>query len=334
MRGLLERARSRVRGLWRRERTVAIACQGGGSHAAFTAGVLATLLEDRPENYRVVGLSGASGGAVSATAAWYGLLADDRTPGDVLGAVWDDVAASAGWEQWVNQLALAKSKFPGSNGLGTSPYGNPGSEWGREQLESILADHVEFGAFETLATDPAAPALFVSAVDVLAGTPRVFADDEVTARAVTASAAVPRLFEAVEIDGSYYWDGFLSQNPPVREFLVDDSVPPVDELWVVRLTPRETEDLPKTADAIDERTQQLAETLSLTHELRFVETVNDWLADGTIVAPSLTRTTVRTIELFDEQVATSRLNRRSSLIDDLYADGRAEATNFLRSLDD
>lgn len=315
------------------ETTVAIACQGGGSHAAFTGGVLAELLADLPDGYRVVGLSGASGGAVCAAGAWYGLTADDTTPDAVLAGIWEDIAATTGWERWLNEVALLKLRVSDALDLSAaSPYRNPGSDWGRDQLESVLSEHVDFEAFPDLAAGDA-PALRIGAVDVHSGDPVAFEAAETTAAAVVASAAVPQLFEAVEIAGRHHWDGFLSQNPPIREFIVDDSVPPVDELWVIRLTPQATADLPRSTDAIDERSQQLVENLSLRHELAFVETVNRWVAEGNLVADGVTETTVRTVDLHREQTDESRLDRDASFIDDLYADGEAEAVNFLHDLD-
>lgn len=171
-------------------------------------------------------------------------------------------------------------------------------------------------------------------MNVLTGEPVIFRDGDVTAEAVIASAAVPQLYEVVEIDGAYHWDEFLAQNPPIREILVNDSLPPVDELGVIQLTPQIVADLPTSENAIYDRTQQLVENLALTHERRFVETVNDWLAAGKLSDASLTETTIHTIELHREQTEKSRLDRQSSFISDLYADGEAEARNFLQELDD
>lgn len=312
---------------------VALACQGGGSHAAFTAGVLDRLLKELPPRYEVVGLSGASGGAVSATAAWYGLVSPDHTPGTILSGLWDDVAASSGWELWVNELTLLTARCADAVGGNGNPYANPGSEWGRRQLESTLTDHVDFDAFDRLAGDADSPALLVSAANVLTGEPATFRDAEITPDAVVASAAVPHLFEAVEIDGEYYWDGFLSQNPPLVELVLDEALRPVDELWIVRLSPKRAASLPTTGDAIDERSQQLVENLSLTRERRFIERVNEWVASGQLATDGVGETTVRSIDLYREQTERSRLDRRSSFIGDLYADGEAEASNFLTDLD-
>lgn len=315
------------------QRRVAVACQGGGSHAAFTAGVLDRLLADLPARYDVVGISGASGGAVAATAAWYGLASSAHTPGAVLTSLWDDIAASSGWERWVNELTLLKARYADAVGASGNPYTNPGSDWGRQQLEAMLTDHIDFDAFDSLAGNTGAPALVVSAVNVLSGNLVTFRDADVTRAAVVASAAVPQLFEAVEIDDEYYWDGFLSQNPPLLELVCDETLQPVDEIWIVRLSPKRATALPTTEEAIDERTQQLVENLSLTHERRFIERLNEWNATGGLPDTPVGETTLRTITLHREQSERSRLNRRSSYIGDLYADGEAEASNFLADLE-
>lgn len=330
LRSLPARIRSVLRRRRSRERRVAIVCQGGGSHAAFTAGVLSALFDDLPDGYRVVALSGTSGGAVCAAAAWYGHLAPTETPAGVLESLWTDIAASSGWERWVNQLTLLKTRL-GSLSSGAGPYSSAGRDWGRSQLEAVLCQHIDFDAFAALRSDDG-PSLFVSAVDVKSGDPAVFRAPDVTVESIVASAAVPHLFDPVEIDGRYYWDGFLSQNPPMWDVVVDPSTPPVDELWVVQLTPRRVDGVPTTDGDVYDRSQQLVENLSLTQERRFLETVNGWITAGKLVDDSLTETTVRTIELHHEQTERSRLDRRSTFIDDLYADGTAEASNFLREL--
>ena len=325
---VLRALRERIRSLGHRTDTtnVAIACQGGGSHAAFTAGVLDTLSSELGDSHRIVGFSGASGGAVCATAAWYGLLADDETPGSVLDAVWSEIAAETRWERWVNELTLFKSR---SGSRGSNPYKSKASDWTRQHLESVLTENINFDDFDGLAADHD-PALLVSAANVTTGEPTVFANGDVTPAAVVASAAVPQLFEAVDVDGEYYWDGFLAGNPPLWDLLVDDSVPPVDELWIVQLTPTTTESVPKTSDGIEERTQQMVENLSLARDRQFVETVNDWLASGKLADSRLSAVEMHTIELHREQAEESRLNRRESFISGLYEDGQAEAVNFLR----
>src|SRR6056297_2101776 len=96
---------------------VAIACQGGGSHTAFTAGVLETLLEecDWDEEYELVGISGTSGGAFNALAAWYGLVtAGPETAADLLNEVWRDLSADGYSDRWLNSWLMTLNKMESS----------------------------------------------------------------------------------------------------------------------------------------------------------------------------------------------------------------------------
>lgn len=131
---------------------------------------------------------------------------------------------------------------------GATPRGtvSPRLPTRRQQLESVLTEHIDFDAFDSLTGSAGSPALFVSAVNVLSGDLVTFRDGEITPDAVVASAAVPHLFEAVEIGDEYYWDGVLSQNPPLLELVLDETLQPVDELWIIRLSPKRTAELPTT----------------------------------------------------------------------------------------
>src|SRR5262245_32211036 len=87
---------------------VAVACQGGGSHAAFTAGVLMGLLNDLPADVELVALSGTSGGAMCAALAWDGLLRRDPKRGcEKLQAFWDSISTRDLWDQVLNQWLVA-----------------------------------------------------------------------------------------------------------------------------------------------------------------------------------------------------------------------------------
>src|SRR5205807_7247282 len=82
---------------------IAIACQGGGSHTAFTAGVLCTLLKHLDERFEIVALTGTSGGAVCAALAWFGLINKDRKEAArLLRAFWESNAATEYFDIWIN----------------------------------------------------------------------------------------------------------------------------------------------------------------------------------------------------------------------------------------
>jgi NTE family protein len=298
---------------------VAIACQGGGSHTAFTAGALTELLAAfEGSDDDLVGLSGTSGGAIAAAAGWYGSLAADSDPRDLLAALWDDIAATDAFDRWANGALVWGSGIEqtGVPMPDVTPYQLPFDNWARAQLRDTLERHLDFDRFDALATEES-PELVVGAVDITEGCFATFADGDVTAEAILASAAVPDLFEGVEIDGDVYWDGLFSQNPPIRDLFHVPVERKPDELWVLQINPQTIDDEPRSLRGILDRRNELAGNLSLNQELHFVERINDLVAE------------VRRLGFDRDLGYASKLDRSPAFIDDLFADGRERAAAFL-----
>ena len=276
-------------------RRVAIACQGGGSHTAFTAGVLGQLFEDGLAGHEIVGLSGTSGGAICALLAWSALRAGDGTgAGPLLEQFWADNSATSPVEVWLNSavtLAGELQQFIAMPEL--SPYDNPFAETGAREFRKLLERRVDF---DSLAPDPSLPALVIGAVDVLSGAFRAFDSrrDRISADTILASAAIPTLFESVHIDDGVYWDGLFSQNPPIRELAALEP----DEIWVIQINPSRRDTVPRTMLEIADRRNELAGNLSLYQELRFIEQIDQMLEAGQLVQDGLLpAVVVRIIEL-------------------------------------
>ena len=308
-------------------RTVAIACQGGGSHTAFTGGVLHRLLAD--EDHRVVGLSGTSGGAVCALLAWYGLLTGGAgEAGRLLERFWEDNAATTLSDRAANAWLVGLARLEGRVTLPTvSPYAYPG--FAGAAFTDLLTRHVDVDRLARLQESPPEdqPLLLVGAVDVLSGDVKAFSSRrrEITVNAVLASAAVPLLFRAVEERGRLYWDGLFSQNPPVRQ--LPDTGP--EEIWVVRINPRARATEPKTVGDIADRRNELAGNLSLEQELFFIRKVNEW-ADR--LGDPYRRIEIREIDLDLDLDLPSKLDRRPAFLRRLFDAGREEAEEFLARL--
>jgi NTE family protein len=305
-------------------RNVAIACQGGGSHTAFTAGALQRLLSD--DDHRIVGLSGTSGGAVCALLTWYGLLTGGPAEaGALLQRFWEANSANTLSGRAANLWLVGLARLEGWVALPqVSPYAYP--EVARAALTGLLTDHVDFDRVARLQESPSAddPLLLVGAVDVLSGAHRAFSSRrrEIDVAAVLASAAVPPLFRAVHTDGSAYWDGLFSQNPPVRE--LPDAAP--DEIWVIRVNPRARAGEPKTVADMADRRNELSGNLSLEQELYFIGKVNEW-ADR--LGGRYRHIEVREIALDRDLALASKLDRRPAFIRGLLEDGRREAGRLL-----
>lgn len=321
-----------------RQRRVVIACQGGGSHTAFTAGVLKRLLgAGELAGYQVAGLSGTSGGAVCALLAWYALVDGDRVgAGRLLDRFWADNSARGPvemlvntWIQWAGAWQDLGVALPA-----VSPYHSPASVLGAEQFCAMLGRQVDFGR---IGVDSAGehPVLLMGAVDVLSGRFRTFSSrrDRITAATVLASAAIPNLFRAVKLADGTYWDGLFSQNPPVRELL--DAGP--DELWVIQINPRQRDTEPVTLAEIADRRNELSGNLSLYQELAFIEKIDQLLETGLLAAGGkYKQVVVRVIELSRSSLprasAASKLNRDPLFIQDLIAHGEQQAAEFLAAL--
>jgi NTE family protein len=247
-----------------------LALQGGGSHGAFTWGVLDRLL-DEPW-LRIDGISGTSAGAMNAA-----VMADGHTHGGAKGAkaaldaFWRRVAEAARFSPLrrtpldilMGRWSLDGSPFYLAFDLAArvfSPYDlNPR---GFNPLQDILTDCVDF---KRLAQAPIR--LFVTATNVRTGRGRVFRNAELCPEVLLASACLPTMFQAIEIEGDAYWDGGYSGNPTitplVRECKSHDTL-------LVAVNPVERPGIPRSARDILDRLNEVSFNATLLKELRMI----------------------------------------------------------------
>jgi NTE family protein len=337
------------------KRRVVLACQGGASHTAFTAGVLTELLTDPRSDIRA--LSGTSGGALCALPAWYGLLNGDPQDGvDRLRALWDDITTRGLPAITVEATVIAALRLTGRLGVvfEPSPYLNP-LEASRTFLR-LLEKHVPFDEIRPDKIDASAPRLLVSAADVRTGEFRVFRShevngypaDRITSRVILASAAVPTLFKAVPLNGALYWDGLFSQNPPIRELIDAGRVPrpdgapgsPPDEVWVIQINPDGRAGEPKRSNDIRDRRNELTANISYQQEVFHIGHLNKLIQEEMLTKEALERyqlIKIRAITMSDEVAAgldyESKLSRNPTLIHDLIAHGRERGRQFFNHLE-
>jgi NTE family protein len=306
---------------------VAIACQGGGSHTAFSAGVLQELLVRLPEGVEVVALSGTSGGAMCAALAWDGLLrADPQRASEKLQRFWESIAASEPWDQILNQTLLSIMSMRNLMVLPeVSPYTFP--PWGEERFRDILNQHFDFEELRRLARRPGAPALQIGAVEVVTGHFEVFTGEELRVECLMASAAIPELFRAVTVPGrGVYWDGLYSQNPPIHD-LTDQNI---NELWLIQINPSSCARVPTETHEILDRRNELAGNLSMEQELRQIAMMNRLIAAGRLSDPKYHPIHVARINLDRDLDYGSKLDRRPAFLEELREYGRAKARWFLK----
>jgi len=309
------------------KKRVAIGCQGGGSHTAFTAGVLQGLLTALPDDVEVVALSGTSGGAICATLAWDGLVRGD--PARAVGKLqefWRVTAATDLWDQIVNHALMNVMKLRDLMVLPeVSPYHIP--PWGDERFRDILNQFFAFDELRVLARRPGAPALKIGAVEVLSGHFEVFGGDELVVECLQASAAIPELFRAVPVPGrGVYWDGLFSQNPPIHDFIEYS----IDELWIIQINASTCPRIPTETHEILDRRNELSGNLSMEQELTFIDMINRAIANGGLTDPRFRPIRVSRISLDRDLNYRSKLDRRSEFLEELRELGRTKARWFLK----
>jgi NTE family protein len=306
---------------------VAIACQGGGSHAAFAAGILQKLLSSGLRNrFDLVALSGTSGGAVCAALAWAGLIT--AGPDDAirrLGNFWRDLEVHDFFDAVTNFWTVALARLPVTQEI--SPYAHePVAE---PRLRALLQQHVDLEHLKAGAElRGARPKLLVGATEILRGDRTVFHGETLTYDELIASAAVPPLYRAVNIATGSYWDGLFATNPPVREFTDLEDRP--TEIWVIQINPQRRTSEPRSIRDIIDRRNELSGNLSLGQELYFIQKINDLLARHSVLADKYHHIRIRVVELGIPNLDyPSKLDRSSLLIERLFADGASRAEWFL-----
>jgi NTE family protein len=233
--------------LWlRRRRLLSLALQGGGSFGSFTWGVLDRLLQDDRVVFDAV--SGTSAGAVNAVVLASGLAEGGREEArEKLQRFWKRVSNAAPRSPF-GHGPTASTAFELSARV-VSPYQfNP---LGLNPLRDILAEEVDFARLRRASS----VRLLIAATRVKDGRMRLFRENEITLEAVLASACLPQLHHAVEIEGEAYWDGGYSANPPLRQLVIDSRTP---DVLLVQITPEEQEGVPRLPSNIARRLSHIA----------------------------------------------------------------------------
>ena len=275
-------------------KTLGLGLQGGGSHSAFTWGVLDRLLDEvETGNLNIAAISGTSGGALNGAVCAYGLMDGPEVAKRLLKKLWDASSSKAQWpvepyrmllpadstERW-NVDYSPTAIFLGMAEQICSPYWNP-LLWDAisELIQEVITD------FDRLNTpNRIGPKLFVCATNVNKTALRIFrsgenAQGEITSKSLMASSCYPTLFRAVEIAGEYYWDGRYMANPSLNP-LVDYA----DDLLTVLIEPLDVAgEPPQDPRQIVNRMDELSANASWVWEMRQIELINQLLKDHQFV---------------------------------------------------
>lgn len=259
-----------------------LALQGGGAHGAFSWGVIDRLLDDN--NIEIDGICGTSAGAMNGVCTSYGLNKGGKNLAKhLLVKFWHRIS-EAGKLSMLQPSWIDKMVSPGnmdyspmykmfsmtSENLSPSQF-NP---LGLNPLEKILNDLIDFDELHRMSP----PKLFVCATNVKTCKPKVFGPNEISSKAVLASACLPYLYKAVEIDGEYYWDGGYMGNPPLTP--LTKHTEGTDDILLVQINPFNIDVVPSTIEEIKDRVNEISFNSSLTLEIKNLEFINSLVEKG------------------------------------------------------
>ena len=278
-------------------KSINVALQGGGAHGAFAWGVLDRLLED--ERIELDGVSATSAGAMNAAVLAAGLAEGGRDAArQALDAFWRRVARASVFsplqpslfDRMTHNHSLELSPAFMMFDVMTrmfSPYElNP---LNNNPLRKVLEESVDFERLR--AASPVK--LFLSATNVRQGKVRVFTTREVTADVVLASACLPFMFHAVEIEGEPYWDGGYMGNPAIYPLIYNCES---RDVAVIHINPIMRAETPKNARDILNRINEISFNSSLMREMRAISFVTRLIDEGTISDDRMKRMFVHSIE--------------------------------------
>ncbi|NDL71191.1 patatin-like phospholipase family protein [Vreelandella alkaliphila] len=311
-----------------------LALQGGGAHGAYTWGVIDKLLED--DRIEIEGISGTSAGAMNGV-----VMADALTRGNketarkALHDFWQAVSR-AGMSSPIRRSPLdmltgnwSLDHSPGYIAMDlmsrlVSPYQlNP---LNINPLRDIVAEHVDFERVRRCEQLK----LFVAATNVRSGKQRVFRREEMSVDAVMASACLPFVFQAVEIDGEAYWDGGYMGNPALFPLMEECSA---RDILLVQINPVSRDEVPTSASAIMNRLNEITFNSALIKEVRMISMLKRTL-DEQGVENCYQQALFHRIsgeQALEDLSVSSKMNSEWAFLCYLFDQGRAAAERWLET---
>jgi NTE family protein len=310
------------------EKTVSLALQGGGAHGAFTWGVLDALLEDG--RLGVEAIAGASAGAMNAVVMVEGWLEGGIDGArSALETFWRRVSVDGSLSPVQRRLLSRMLGFWSNSALtdvlahGFSPYQtNP---LNINPLRDAIDALIDFDRVRAC-TDVE---IFISATNVWTGKVAIFKTQELTADHLMASACLPTVFQAVEIDGEPYWDGGYMGNPALFPLFYETLT---DDILLVQINPLERRQTPRTARAIHDRLNEITFNGNLLRELRAVAFVKQLIEEGKLSPDEYKNVHLHRIDssgVLDDYEASSKRKAEWDFFVELRDAGRRTAQSWL-----
>lgn len=317
---------------WEGQKKISLALQGGGSHGAFTWGVLDCLLEDA--RLDIEAITGTSAGAMNAVVFAEGYLKGGREGArQSLSRFWQSVCDTKLFPAPQKQLFDLYFSLPLPSLFAkwwtdflthySSPYDfNP---LNLNPLRDHLENMVDFASVRALTELK----LFIAATNVHTGRIKVFEGPELTADHVMASACIPYVFQAVEINGTPYWDGGYMGNPALFPLFYKTACP---DIVIVQINPVERRETPRTPADIQDRLNEITFNGALLSEMRAIEFVNRLVDRGNLSSDEYMRPLMHRIDgcgYLEAYPASTKLDTSWNLISTLHGHGREAAKSWL-----
>ncbi|MDR0580963.1 MAG: patatin-like phospholipase family protein [Holosporaceae bacterium] len=317
------------------KKRISIAMQGGGSHGAYTWGVLDRLLQEK--DLVVEGVSGTSAGGMNAVATAQGILNGGNEGARQLLTEYWNVNSKAGEASIFKPgiLDVLAGKYTMHNSPGflffdfitkiLSPYQlNP---LGTNPLRSIVEQLFDFDKLN----ESDAVKVFLAATHVYTGKLKVFSNvnKELCTEALLATACLPTLFAAVMVKGEYYWDGGFIGNPVIYPLIYDCETP---DIMLVKLNPTHRNKLPTSASEIGDRLNEITNNTSIMREMRSMHFITKLIDEGIVAPGKMKRLHVHMIEdekAFHDLGWSSKLNTDKDFLDYLFNAGRKSADKWI-----
>jgi len=318
------------------KKTINLALQGGGSHGAFTWGVLDAILEDG--RFDIEGISATSAGAMNAAVLAYGKqIGGNKGAREALDLFWRKVSESGAFYRSFYQNPISRYLNLQDNPLvnmaeellGTlSPYQfNP---LNINPLKDILEEIIDFKDIHVCECIK----LFITATNVRTGNARVFQNEEVTLDVLLAASCLPHVFQATEIDGEAYWDGGYMGNPSLWPLFYHAHC---RNILLVHINPITRPGIPKTIVEIENRLNEITFNSALLKELRAIDFVKKLLHEDMLRGEHQSKYkdillyAIRTEDDLSALSAASKSNTDWSFLLELKDKGRTAAKKWLKA---
>jgi len=315
-----------------KKKRVTLALQGGGALGAFTWGVLDALLEDGRLEF--AGVSGTSAGAMNAVTMLEGLAeGGPERAREQLAEFWRAVSLDGSlpmierkvidqfmsfWDPFNLRLTVAQKTTEVFSPYVLNPLElNP--------LRDVLEHLIDFDVVRQ--SDD--PKLFVAATNVRTGKARIFRRPELTADMVMASACLPTMFKAVEIEGEFYWDGGYMGNPTLYPLYTETDCA---DIILVQINPISRDKIPKTSPEIMDRLNEITFNSALLQEFRAINFVSRLIDAGRLDGTHYKKLRLHLVtggEAVDHYGASAKMNPDYRMFEELFRIGRASGEAFL-----